>query len=85
MIACEMYVETDEVDSNGNPKAPKRARIPQRALVWLIETLEAQNGSMEQLEAMNEGAMAEIAQYMGQQQQMPPEAQGQPSQAELLQ
>jgi hypothetical protein len=56
MIACDMYVEQDDPN-----KAPKRARIPQRALDWLVKQLKSQNGSLERLEQMNGGAAEELA------------------------
>ncbi len=60
MIACDMYVE------NADPKkAPKRARIPQRALDWLVKHLQEQSGSLERLEEMNGGTASDMAQAMG--------------------
>jgi len=60
MIAVEMYVD------NPDPKkAPKRARIPQRALDWLLKQLQAQNGSMERLEQMNGGEASMMQNAMG--------------------
>lgn len=50
LIACDMYVP------NPDPKkAPKRARIPQRALDWLIKQLGSQGASMERMENMQLG------------------------------
>ena len=60
LIACEMYVE----DPANPEKAPKRARIPQRALSWLMEKLAEQGMTLEQLESQNQGALAEMAQMM---------------------
>ena len=52
LIACEMYVP------NPDPKkAPKRARIPQRALDWLIQQMGAQGASMERMENMQLGEL----------------------------
>jgi len=64
MIACDMYVE-----STDPKKAPKRARIPQRALDWLVKQLDAQGGSLERLETMNGGEASEAQQAMAQGQQ----------------
>jgi hypothetical protein len=50
MIACDLYVEGDD-----KSKAPKRARIPARALEWLVKNLEAQSGPLERIGAMNGG------------------------------
>jgi hypothetical protein len=59
MIACDMYVE------NPDPtKAPKRARIPQKAVDWLMKKLESQGDTLDRLENMNRGAMAEMAQML---------------------
>lgn len=67
MIACDMYVENKEDPS----KAPKRARIPQSALNWLVKQLEFQAGSLGKLEAMNGADQAAIAQMMQQMPQSP--------------
>lgn len=66
LVKCDIYV--------GDPKnpeaAPKRATVPQRALEWLLEQLESQGASMEKLEQMNQGTLAQLAeQFLGQQQQ----------------
>lgn len=60
LIACDLYVEDKE-----NPdKQPKRARVPERALSWLMERLEEQGLSAAKLESMNQGALAEMAQMI---------------------
>lgn len=69
MIGCDMYVEADDPS-----KAPKRARIPQRALDWLVRTLEAQHGSLQQLSNKTGGELE------GQLQQTQPQEQAQPGQ-----
>jgi hypothetical protein len=54
LIACDMYVP------NPDPKkAPKRARIPQRALDWLLKTMNAQGASLERVEKMNLGQISD--------------------------
>jgi len=57
MIATDMYVP--------NPKGPdkpaKRVRIPYQALDWLVKRLESQGASMEKMEDMNKGTIAEIS------------------------
>jgi len=57
MIATDMYVP--------NPKGPdkpaKRVRIPYQALDWLVKRLEAQGATIEKMENMNKGQMAEVA------------------------
>jgi hypothetical protein len=66
LIACEMYVE----DPAEPDKAPKRARVPQRALSWLLDQLASQGMSVEQMERQNQGALAEMAQMMMANQQL---------------
>ena len=63
MIACDMYIENKEDPG----KAPKRARIPQRSLDWLVKQLETQAGSLGKIEAMNGSDQAAVAQMLGQQ------------------
>jgi hypothetical protein len=53
LIACDIYVE-DKADPG---KAPKRARIPQKALDWLMGKLEAQQGLVQSIEGQNLGEM----------------------------
>lgn len=68
LIACDLYVE----DKEKPDQAPKRARVPERALSWLIEKIEEQGLTLSQLETMNQGALAEMAHMiMGQGQQQP--------------
>lgn len=71
LIGCDMYVEDQDPS-----KAPKRARIPQRALSWLIDQLAAQGMSMQQMESMNQGALTEMAQMMLANQRPAPRAVG---------
>jgi hypothetical protein len=76
LIACDLYVE------NADPaKEPKRARVPERALSWLMDQLEAQGMNQDKLASMNQGALAEMANLMMSQQQpqgqLPPGRQGQ--------
>lgn len=59
LIACEMYVEDPDPT-----KQPKRARIPQRALSWLLDRLAEQGMTLQQMEGMNQGALTEMAQMM---------------------
>lgn len=71
MVGADVYVE----DPDKPDKAPKRARIPQRAIEWLIERLEQQGMTLEKLESMNGEALRQLASTMGQQGLM---GQGQP-------
>jgi hypothetical protein len=64
LIACDIYVE----DKSDPGKAPKRARIPQKALDWLMSRLEAQQGSVVSTEEKNLGELQtadKIRQAMG--------------------
>lgn len=50
-----------------DPKDPSnniRVRLPYAAIQWLIQRLEAQGQSLGQLESMNQGAIAEMAQML---------------------
>lgn len=53
MIACDSYVQ----DPNDPTKAPKRARVPQKALEWLMEKIQAQQSTVQMVEGMNLGEM----------------------------
>lgn len=57
MVAIDMYVPNKEDPT----KAPKRARVPYQAMEWLLNVLEKQGMSLDSLESMNQGALAEIA------------------------
>jgi hypothetical protein len=59
LVACDMY------QPNSDPnKAPKRVRIPYDALNDLVQKLQVQGMGLDELEKMNEGRLAETAQYM---------------------
>jgi len=64
MIACDMYVESDDPE-----KAPKRARIPQNALNWLVKQLEFQSGPIDSMSQLTGGALSGLAEALAQQQQ----------------
>jgi hypothetical protein len=64
LVACDLYVATDPKD----PSKTRRARLPYMALQWLIDKLDSQGASMEELQTMNEGNLADMAQMMGPQQ-----------------
>lgn len=61
LVACEMYVQSDPK----NPADTKRIRVPSGSLQWLIQKLETQGSSLEQLESVNQGNLAQMAQMMG--------------------
>jgi hypothetical protein len=60
LVTVDMYVADQ---SNPNNQA-KRAKLPQRAVEWLIKALEAQGMSLDKLEGMNATAMAEMAEML---------------------
>jgi hypothetical protein len=60
MIACDMYVN----DPSDPTKDPKRARVPQTALDWLLKTLAAQGQDMQKLQSMDEAQQAQLAQIV---------------------
>ena len=64
MIALDMYVPNDDPS-----KQPKRARVPYQAVEWLLQTLQKQGMSLDKLENMNKGALADMAQQLTQGQQ----------------
>lgn len=57
MVVCDLYVP-DAAD----PSKTKRARVPYEALRWLIQRLQDQGSTLEELEDMNQGALAQMAQ-----------------------
>ena len=64
MVACDMYIENPEDPT----KAPKRARIPQNALNWLVQMLERQSGPLTQLEQQSLGNLQDMEALGGMQQ-----------------
>ena len=65
MVSVDMYVPNEDPS-----KQPKRARIDQKAVVWLLEQLEIQGDTVERMESLEQSNMAQIAEMMNQQQQM---------------
>ena len=63
LVSCQMYV-TDPADPTG--LKTRQARVPYQALAWLVEQLESQGQSQQQLSDMSQGAQAQIADQMGQ-------------------
>lgn len=61
MVTVDLYV-TDPT----NPLKTRRARLPYDAIHWLIQKLEAQGQSLQDLEDMNQGAQAQLAEHMTQ-------------------
>jgi hypothetical protein len=63
LVSCDFYVQVDPKD----PSKVKRVRLPSGSLQWLIKTLETQGSGLQQLESINQGNLAQIAQQMGSQ------------------
>ena len=61
LVSCDFYVQADPKD----PSKVKRVRLPSGALQWLIKKLETQGSTLEQLESINQGNLAQIAQMVG--------------------
>ena len=55
---------------------PITVRLPYDAVVWLIQRMQQQGSSLQELEKMNQGALAELAQQMGMGAQQAPQLQG---------
>lgn len=51
-----------------NPSRSVRALVPAEAVDWMLKQIAAQGSSQEQLSTMNQGAVAEMASHMNQQQ-----------------
>ena len=69
MVAADMYVPNEDPN-----KTPKRVRVPYEALDWLLKTLEAQGKSLDQMEQMNQGQLAQLAAGLAGGQQQPQQA-----------
>jgi hypothetical protein len=59
LVTCDFYVPPE--DTSDPAAQAKRAKIPQRALEWLMQRLAEQGASQEKLEDLNATAMAEMA------------------------
>lgn len=62
LVSCDFYIQ---VPNSTGGKKDQRVRLPSGALTWLIEKLEAQGQSLDELEKMNQGNLAQIAQKVG--------------------
>lgn len=69
LVTCDFYVP----DPTNPDNQAKRAKIPQRALEWLLKRLEEQGITLDKLEGMNAQALSEIADmiFQGQMQGAP--------------
>lgn len=59
MIACDMYMPSS--DPQNPDKTSKRVRVPYQALDWLVQKLDTQGASLDNLETMNQGNLADMA------------------------
>lgn len=60
LVTCDFYIKDEKDPAN----QAKRAKLPQRALEWLMGQLEQQGASQDKLEDMNVTALSEMAQMM---------------------
>lgn len=75
MVVVDLYVSDPT-----NPAKTRRARLPYESVQWLIKQLEVQGQGLDQLEAMNEGMVADLADKLIQKRQgMPSEGMQQPA------
>jgi hypothetical protein len=82
------YIPTDgalitvqmQVPDKTSPSGTRQVRLPHAALQWLLQKLDGQGQSLQNLEEMNAGVVAEMAQkyFGGGQQQMLQSPQGNP-------
>lgn len=59
LVTCDFYVPPKNPEEQA-----KRAKVPQRALEWLMQRLTEQGATMDQLESMNTQNLSEIADRM---------------------
>lgn len=74
LVVCDLYAP----DPN-DPSKTKRARVPYESLMWLLKQLETQGAALDEVQGMNEGSQAEIAQKMLAQGQGPNQMAGSPN------
>lgn len=58
LVTCDFYVK-DPSDATG--VKTRRARVPYQAMEWLLEQLQTQGASQDQIQDMNGGAQAQLA------------------------
>lgn len=58
LVVCDFYVTKPDGKT-------ERVRLPYKSLAWLIQQLQTQGATQEELERQNQGALAEMAQMMG--------------------
>lgn len=60
LVTCDFYVP----DTQNPENQAKRAKLPQRALEWLMERLNEQGASIDKLEGMNAQALSDMAEMI---------------------
>lgn len=60
LVTCDFYIPDPKDPTN----QAKRAKVPQRAMEWLMQRLEEQGASQDKLEDMNVTALSEMATMM---------------------
>lgn len=60
LLATEMYIP----NPNDPQGAPRKARLPETALRWLMQKLEAQGAGLDQLESMNATTLQQVAAHI---------------------
>lgn len=71
LVKADIYVTDPE-----NPEKTSRAKIPMDAMRWLVGKLESQGTSLKELERVQQGAQAEIAEQFLQNQMAPQQPEG---------
>lgn len=76
-IPTEGYLVTVDfyVSDPNNPEKTKRARVPYESMKWMLDRLEEQGKSQEQLSTMEQGALASLSTRISENAAMPPEEQ----------
>jgi hypothetical protein len=69
LVSCQFYV-ADPSDPSGQKS--RQARLPAEAVQWLIQHLESQGQSLQQMESMNPGAQQEVSNMMSPMKAGPP-------------
>lgn len=67
MVTLDFYVPDPK-----DPTSTRRARLPYESVQWLMQRIEQQGGSLQQLEGMEQSVRADVARMMLQQKQTPP-------------
>lgn len=70
LITVSMHVPDPQSQSG-----TRQVRLPYEAVSWLLKRLEAQGTTLQDLEKMNDGVVADMMQRMGMQQPQPPQPQ----------